>query len=107
MLARARVNRQHESERVGRLRLSDAEDGSFMHHGRVYVCRPAVTTFRRKNGGFRDCGWWGERLRRFLLLHGTADVDDVVGDHAEPDPTLHSGLSAMPRPSGHINTGYS
>src|SRR5262245_40285239 len=24
------------------------------------------------------------------LLHRTADVDDVVGDHAEADPALHS-----------------
>src|SRR6267378_8272914 len=28
-----------------------------------------------------------------MLFHGTADVDNVVGDHAEPDPTLHSGIA--------------
>src|ERR1019366_6536294 len=37
----------------------------------------------------------GRRLRCSLLFHGTADVDDVVGDHAEPDPTLHSGIAPV------------
>ncbi len=32
---------------------------------------------------------------RCPLFHGTADVDDVVGDHAEPDPTLHSGVALV------------
>src|SRR5882724_8597085 len=35
----------------------------------------------------------GRRLRCRLHLDGVADVDNVVGDHAEPDPTLHSGIA--------------
>src|SRR6202162_1533788 len=37
----------------------------------------------------------GRRLRCSPLFHGTADVDDVVGDHAEPDPTLHTGIAPV------------
>src|SRR5258705_12411822 len=36
------------------------------------------------------------RLRRLtdrLVFHCATDVDDVVGDDAEPDPTLHSGIA--------------
>src|SRR5260370_13587988 len=29
------------------------------------------------------------------MLSGRGDVDDVVGDHAEPDPTLHSGVALV------------
>ena len=28
-------------------------------------------------------------------MHRMADVDDVVGDHAEPDPTVHSGVTLV------------
>src|SRR5450432_19194 len=28
-------------------------------------------------------------LRGWLLCHGAANVDEVVGDHAEADPALH------------------
>ena len=35
-------------------------------------------------------------LRGSLYFHFTTDVDEVVGDHAEPDPTLHSGLALVP-----------
>src|SRR5437868_6980018 len=30
-----------------------------------------------------------------LLLHRAADVEEIVGDHAEPDPALHSGFSLV------------
>jgi hypothetical protein len=30
-----------------------------------------------------------------LVFHGTADIEDVVGDHAEPDPTLHSCIALV------------
>src|SRR6266508_1994203 len=41
-------------------------------------------------------GWVGEALRGGLLLHGLADVDEVIGDHAEPDPALHAGFALVP-----------
>ena len=31
-----------------------------------------------------------------MLFHYVADVDEVVGDHTEPDPTLHSGIAFVP-----------
>src|ERR1700687_860659 len=37
----------------------------------------------------------GKRLRCSPLFHGTTDVEDVVGDHAEPDPTLHTGIAPV------------
>ena len=37
-------------------------------------------------------GWGGEGLRRGLLGHDAADVEEVVGDHPEADPALHSGI---------------
>ena len=30
-----------------------------------------------------------------LLLHGSADVDEVVGNHAKPDPALHADLTSV------------
>src|SRR5437868_11671593 len=30
-----------------------------------------------------------------LLLHRAADVEEIVGDHAEPDPALHSGIALV------------
>jgi len=33
------------------------------------------------------------RLRQRLLLHGATNVDDVVGDDAEPDPAVHSDVT--------------
>jgi hypothetical protein len=29
---------------------------------------------------------------RGLLVQGAADVDEIVGDDAEPDPAFHSGI---------------
>ena len=49
---------------------------------------------------------------RCPLFHGTADVDDVVGDHAEPDPTLHSGVALVSAavetvpPLGHADASF-
>ena len=38
-------------------------------------------------------GFGKERFRvDDLLSQRSADVDQIVGDHAEPDPTLHAGL---------------
>ena len=34
-------------------------------------------------------------LRSGLLFQCTADVEEIVGDDAEPDPTLHSGLALV------------
>src|SRR5208282_5774715 len=34
-------------------------------------------------------------LRRGLFFQCTADVEEIVGDDAEPDPTLHSGLALV------------
>src|SRR5258708_12271700 len=33
------------------------------------------------------------RLREGLFFECGTDVDEVVGDDAEPDPTLHSGIA--------------
>ena len=30
-----------------------------------------------------------------LLLQGSADVDEVVGNHAKPDPALHADLTSV------------
>src|ERR1700676_2222245 len=40
----------------------------------------------------------GRRLRGGLLFQGAADVDDVFGGHAEPDPALHSGITLVMAP---------
>ena len=37
----------------------------------------------------------GRGLTGHLLFHGTADVDDVVGDDAKPDPSVHSDESLV------------
>jgi hypothetical protein len=44
------------------------------------------------------CGEEGRRRRDWVwasggepLVHRAAGVDEVVGDHAEPDPALHAG----------------
>jgi hypothetical protein len=29
-----------------------------------------------------------------LLFHGATDIDNIVGDDAEPDPTVHSDVAA-------------
>src|SRR5246127_2846186 len=31
-----------------------------------------------------------------FLVDGAADVDEIIGDHAEPDPTLHSIFAFVP-----------
>jgi hypothetical protein len=36
-----------------------------------------------------------QTLRSGLFFLGTANVDEVVGDHAEPDPALHSGIALV------------
>src|SRR5271165_2588399 len=49
----------------------------------------------RVEGRLRFCAEWtdGRWLRRGLLFQGPAYVDEVVGDDAEPDPALHSGVA--------------
>src|ERR1700680_2574441 len=39
--------------------------------------------------------WRGPALRRGPLRHGAADVDESVGDDAEPDPARHSGVALV------------
>ena len=34
-------------------------------------------------------------LRNGLFFQCAADVEEIVGDHAEPDPTLHSGVALV------------
>src|SRR5262245_13576563 len=34
-------------------------------------------------------------LRAGLLGHGAADVEQIVGDHAEANPALHAGLASV------------
>ena len=41
-------------------------------------------------------GLGGEGLRRGLLGHDAADVDQVVGNHPEADPALDSGIPLVP-----------
>src|SRR5712671_8157292 len=35
-------------------------------------------------------------LRLWLFFDGAANIDDVVGNNAEPDPTLHAILTFVP-----------
>jgi hypothetical protein len=37
-------------------------------------------------------GLGGEGLLRGPLGHDAADVDEIISDHAEADPALHSGI---------------
>src|SRR5436305_4560625 len=41
-------------------------------------------------------GGGGEGLRRGLLGHDAADVEEVVGDHPEANPALHPGIPFVP-----------
>src|SRR5262245_2114719 len=45
-------------------------------------------------GGFCDQYWLRELLASFLL-QSSADVDEVVGDHAKPGPALHADLASV------------
>ena len=38
-------------------------------------------------------GLGGEELLRGLLGHDAADVDEIISDHTEADPALHSGIA--------------
>jgi hypothetical protein len=38
-----------------------------------------------------------------VLFHATADVDDVVGDDAEPDPTVHSDVAFVAATAGTVS----
>ena len=38
-------------------------------------------------------GLGGEGLLRGLLGHDAADVDEIISDHTEADPALHSGIA--------------
>jgi hypothetical protein len=40
-------------------------------------------------------GLGSEGLLPGLLGHDAADVDEIIGDHAEADPALHSGIASV------------
>ena len=40
-------------------------------------------------------GLGGEGLQPGLLGHDAADVDEIISDHAEADPALHSGIAPV------------
>jgi hypothetical protein len=42
-------------------------------------------------------GWRRVIDSESLLLQGSTDVDEVIGDHGEPNPALHSGLASVAR----------
>ena len=44
---------------------------------------------------FSNWGWAADTLLNGVSLQCTADVEEIVGDDAEPDPTLHSGLALV------------
>ena len=44
-------------------------------------------------GGAVRAGLAGSGLAWRACFSSTADVDEVVGDHAEPDPALHAGIA--------------
>ena len=51
----------------------------------------------------RVTGWAGgewlivrvTELLANLLLQGSTDVDEIIGDHGEPNPTLHTGFASV------------
>src|ERR1700730_14667179 len=79
--------------------------------------RSSLATFRRKKQVFGQGVWpgwhktksspgdaggkvkWvglgGEGLLRGPLGHDAADVDEIISDHAEADPALHSGIASV------------
>ena len=40
-------------------------------------------------------GLGSEGLLPGLLGHDAADVDEIISDHAEADPALHSGIASV------------
>jgi hypothetical protein len=46
-------------------------------------------------GKVKWVGLGGEGLLRGPLGHDAADVDEIISDHAEADPTLHSGIAPV------------
>src|SRR6202040_1127322 len=82
-----------------------------------YDVQPLLATFRRKKqvfgqgvcrGGIKQksspgdaggkvkwVGVGGEGLQPGLLGHDAADVDEIISDHAEADPALHSGIAPV------------
>src|SRR6478752_8338917 len=45
---------------------------------------------RVDSAGVKEAGMSLGALRASWAFHCAADVDEVIGDHAEPDPALHS-----------------
>src|SRR5580700_11485547 len=45
-------------------------------------------------GKVKWVGLGGEGLLRGPLGHDAADVDEIISDHAEADPALHSGIAS-------------
>ena len=52
-------------------------------------------------------GLGGEGLQPGLLGHDAADVDEIISDHAEADPALHSGIALVSARSKQSNARYS
>jgi hypothetical protein len=46
-------------------------------------------------GKVKWVGLGGEGLLRGPLGHDAADVDEIISDHAEADPALHSGIASV------------
>ena len=46
-------------------------------------------------GKVKWVGLGGEGLQPGLLGHDAADVDEIISDHAEADPALHSGIAPL------------
>src|SRR6202043_1824380 len=82
-----------------------------------------LATFRRKKQVFGQGVWWGgieqetrrvmpagrrlglggEGLLPGLLGHDAADVDEIISDHAEADPALHSGIAPVAAARGTVS----
>src|SRR5215831_2886557 len=51
-------------------------------------------------------------LPRRFLTYGATNIDEIIGDHAEPDPALHSVLAFIPTtvepvsPLGHADAAF-
>src|SRR5256885_1151360 len=49
-------------------------------------------------GGLRCLKICAADLLDGLTFHCAADIDEVIPDHTEPDPALHSSISSVPAP---------
>jgi hypothetical protein len=59
------------------------------------IIASGLTAMQAAGPGRRREARGRESLSDGALFHGAADVDEVIGNHAEPDPALHSGLALV------------